>query len=627
MSQFLGAESFVISLGASVQTVQDTFKTAITAYGWRCIHEAVVPTAVLGTMTSAANAFDLNLANVAGNNAAVPVWVGCQLATPFTPTAMYLHAGEVNVQSQTDNTPRTYSLDYADAAGGPWTAHQTWTNEDRWFIGERRKYVVTGAPAKNFWRLNITAKSATTYCYINQWALENSTGQVVSNQNYLDLIPPVDQTIGDAYSREVVRLMFSGSSIMMAPVQELLQGNGQQIIFGPGTAGTAVNSITINGITVSYTGASAGATANDNLRGLYDAVKASVDANFTDWTWTWMGYIHGMRTTVAKNLTPTTVGVTINYTGSSNAPQTQTAGLAPYQSLTTDLVNGFVYYLQVNKRGLALATKTNAGYYGPLHACYGDNATAVAQLPVSDYGMPCTIMELVVGYDDVEANTGAYGRFSHYWGGANTAVYDGGYCDYNANYACNAWSKQRLGYLLQDWSNNFGADLAGAWIVLRGEGLFTGADSGAAWSVHRMACDPDTSYKYFQGGGYQYQMRVCGPVFSGLDWYRYTGALTNEQMVLAAHTDFETQLTANLLASDTSIEVTSTAGFASAGWISIQGEIIQYTSKDATHFLGCTRAKYATLAYKQYAGQLVSVVGWYVKINTGLIFWGFQKPV
>jgi len=45
-----------------------------------------------------------------------------------------------------------------------------------------------------------------------------------------------------------------------------------------------------------------------------------------------------------------------------------------------------------------------------------------------------------------------------------------------------------------------------------------------------------------------------------------------------------------------SIEVASTTGFLSSGYVRIEDEIIRYTSVDATHFLGCTRGAEGTTA-------------------------------
>ena len=48
--------------------------------------------------------------------------------------------------------------------------------------------------------------------------------------------------------------------------------------------------------------------------------------------------------------------------------------------------------------------------------------------------------------------------------------------------------------------------------------------------------------------------------------------------------------------STTSITVASTTGFPSSGYIRIEDEVINYTSTDATHFLGCTRGFQGTTA-------------------------------
>ena len=47
-----------------------------------------------------------------------------------------------------------------------------------------------------------------------------------------------------------------------------------------------------------------------------------------------------------------------------------------------------------------------------------------------------------------------------------------------------------------------------------------------------------------------------------------------------------------LASNATSITVSSTANFPSSGAILIESEWISYTSKDSTHFLGCTRGAF-----------------------------------
>ena len=306
-------------------------------------------------------------------------------------------------------------------------------------------------------------------------------------------------------------------------------------------------------------------------------------------------------------------------------PGIQMTGIQTSQSVTTDLVNGFVYYLQVNARGIALATKTNVSFYGPIHACYGENAQALAQVPSSDSAVPNTVAELVVGVDDVAANTGGSGRFTHYW----VCGYSGNYTQLDASSAsttiAHPFTKSMWSYSINDATSSPNSGYGAAWVALRGEGLFTGNDSGSAWPVHRLTCDPDTVYTTINGGSYS--GRGYGPVLTDLDWYRYTGTLNDEQMVIANCSDFITTLTSDISASDTTINVASTTGFPVAGYILISGEMVQYTSKTGTSFTGCTRAKYSTLGCIHYVDEAVYISGWFVKINTGLLFAGYQKPV
>lgn len=67
-----------------------------------------------------------------------------------------------------------------------------------------------------------------------------------------------------------------------------------------------------------------------------------------------------------------------------------------------------------------------------------------------------------------------------------------------------------------------------------------------------------------------------------------------------------TNLTANISNSDTTIPVSSTAGFPASGTVTVDLEIIAYSSLDATNFLGATRGFDGTSAVSHLSGALVS---------------------
>jgi hypothetical protein len=630
VSTFLGFESLLIALGSTNQNVLDQFRTSLTGYGWQCVRKSVYPVATLGTLGTVANAFNKDCTTSASSTAALPLWIGAQTANPFTPTVMFL-------QISTNGTyfPSNFTLDWSDD-GSTWTTHQTWTGEPNAIkFWEKRRYVVTNAPAKNYWRLNVTARLTGTTTELDEWILEDASGTQITNYGFIDVIPPSYETIGNSWTREVVRISVSGSTIAVNPIQELLQPIPMLWAFN-GVAGAVTCSITINGVTVSFVG-TAGNTAIQNARGLFEACKTSADANFLSYTWQWINYEYHF---VAYKNTPvlqasnavTGTNITIYPKGGyCGAPMSQAIGWSTNAaSVTMDVSNGFIYYLQVHSRSLALATKTNVGYYGPIHICYGDNASAIAQLPTPFIpAMPITPIELLVGTNDVAANTGGSAKFSHWW--VSTNIVSNTPRNMNDYYdSANLWNGNTLYINICDMSSNGYAPSnyitsANGFATVRAEGIYTGADTGTGYRLHRMVLDPDTVWAACCSTSYS--GRGFGPVYNKLDWYRITGTLTDEQLIMMPGTDFSTQLTANCTATDTTINVVSTAGFLSAGYIVIEGESIQYTGITSTSFTGCTRGKYATAALAHFINDTVYIGTWMVKINTGLLFAGYTKPV
>ena len=245
MSAFLGFESYLISLGSSIEDVKTTLKSAITSYGWQVISNSVTPLAVLGTITTPANALDGSETTAAGDSAALPRWVGVQMTVAFTPVEMII------LNNDQINQATVFSLDWSDN-GSAWTVHQSWTDTSiTW--RERRKFVITAAPAKNYWRLNITAGIG-TYKYIAEWRLRDSSNNTISNQIHFDVIPPVTETIGDGQARDIVRFVFTAGTIYILGLQELLTETPAWLTGYVTTGGALTTSMTIGGQTVSYVG-------------------------------------------------------------------------------------------------------------------------------------------------------------------------------------------------------------------------------------------------------------------------------------------------------------------------------------------------------------------------------------
>ena len=648
MSVFLGFSSGLIPSGATAISMQSTFASLIASYGWQIIRQAVVPTAYVGTFTNPANAFTLNTQNYA-NTTTLPAYIGCNISTGFIPVNMYLQA---DTDTAATSGPLTFTLDYS-SNGSSWTTLQTFTSQTGWTSCERRKYAISSATSQTYWRINITAVQSGTTSYIHEWTLEDANGNWLVSQPFFDCIPPTTEVIGNSNARDVLRWLFpvAGTSIQFRPIQEQLSTIPQMLSWYTATAGAVTLSITINSNTVSYTGIASNTSAQ-NARGLYEACKNSANTNFTNWTWVWNStsattlltspnQFYAIRNTIGMNLVTTSVNITTQQRSTSvyQVPQAQGSQFVSAYTVTTDIINGWIYYLQVCSRGIAMSSKTNSNYYTPVHMCYGDNASAIAQVPVADlaqYGIPCTPIELLVGTDSVVANTDAAAYASHAWGVAqpsSTYMESIGYIDYNTVYGNigSPFAHHNVANQMQDWPTNVAVmnanvQLGCGTFEMSGEGFFQGADSGNAYSIHRIGCTPGWNWNYVGGWAGNY-VKNTGPNFINLDWYKFTGtAPSNEQLLISPCNDFTTTISTTGLNTDTTINVASTTGFPSSGWLVLDGEIINYTGITSTQFTGCVRGKYMTMPVAPMSGTTIYIAAWFVFIVQGLIFGGYQLP-
>jgi hypothetical protein len=630
MSTFLGFEDFIIPLGDSVQDVQNTFETALNSYGWQTQRRALVPTAYPTTnMVNYQNAFNMVGGDYAGSNGVGSGILGVQLPISFTPTSMYIMCGTGT------QAPNTFILEYS-SDGTTWAPLQTWTNETNWFVAEQRKYTVAGAGGSNYWRLRVSSANSTTLM-IGEWALEDSSGNRVTANRFFDIIPPTTETIGNSDAMEVLRWTFGTNFINFRSIQYSKIYMSQVVAVREGNAGAVVPGITLNGATVTGAAGISTTSAKDNLRSLYEAIRVSTDPSYTDWYWEYQkpspqnaddgaDYIYG---------TKKTPGTWVNITSNGNVNTTVISGpVAPMvqgvtlwdttnTTLTTDLVDGFIYYLQVCARGIALATKTNAAFYGPIHACYADNAKALTAMPIQSFPLKPTPIELLIGWDDIPANAGASARSSHVWGISNQTVR--GISNIDSNYFYDgSWGTPfghgRIRNKILDYfiHTSYYQNIP---VSLYGSGMFSGGSAvGNDYQIHRINCIGETI------GGNDSSIVPVIPALDIRDWYKFVGVANDESLMLVGDTTMSSTLTGVVAPTDTIISVVSTAGFQLAGYLVLENEMIQYTGISGNSFTGCTRGKYTTTATSHFSGDQVSQGLWFTKINGGAILCGYIKP-
>lgn len=642
MSNFLGIPHNLINPSSLPQDAQNAISGALATGTWQVLRKALVVVATAGTFTNPGRATDLDPASMA-TAAALPATISVQMPSGYTPTALYMQAGINTGGAVQADAPAAWSLDYSDN-GTSWTTLQSWTAQANWGTQEVRKYTVTGAGSHAYWRINVTANNGAGSTAILGWWLEDASGAWSVSQAFLDTIPPVGETIGNATAREVVRMWFNPTTIGIAPIQELLTALPQIWSWDTATAGAVTHSITINGATVSFTG-SAGNTALQNARGLYAAIRASADANFTAFTWKWLpslANVQGGAYFIATQNTPgpgpsfTSSGLTTRYRAQYAQPAVQCSGFPVQATISLDLVFGTYWYLQITSRGLALVTKTNTATSGAVHMCYQANADAVAATPAADFaGAPCTPVELFVGTDAVAANAGGTARVSHFWGVAGTAITpaaihnseDGG-----SAFSPSVFNKMGHTGIIQDFGNNSATSLSSSGTgyyttTMVGEGMFSGADEGSIWPIQRLAANPMSTAEPYVA--YGVNGRIVSPGSAPLDWYKYMGASpTSEQTIIGPSNDFTTALTSAIASGDTTIPATNpiAAGFPSAGTLVIDGEIVSYTGTTTSGFTGCARGRNSTTAQSNPAGTPVNIAGHWIAVNTSLLFAGYTAP-
>lgn len=714
MSTFLAFESALVSGSSSPDSFKTQLRNSFSTRGWQIIGESLAPTAILGTFPTPANAFDGSAyATMTSTSSALPLWLGFQVAAGFTPTKMY-----INTYNNANYGPRDFTLDWSDN-GSSWTTLQTF-NEALWSQYERRGWTIVGASSHQYWRINVTTRQpGAAWTEITEFVLEDTNGIQVSNNIYFYTVPPVTETVGNAFCRDVLKFTFTTTAITVDAVQQLLTPKPQFCSMYEKTAGAVAYGFSISGpsstsfaITASFatsvmtvtstaspifvgmlvtgagipantivssfgtgsggngtynlnttpgtigsqsctgygstiTGAtgSAGSTAKDNLRSLYEALRDTSDTNFTDWNWSYqkpspqnsddtMDVIYGERKTKAANIYIT---FNSNINGSqlngfyNYAPMINNNGspalaytLGTNLSITTDYTNGWIYYLQINSRAFAIASKTNVSFYGALHGSYATNSYAVASMP--SYYKYLSPIELFVGYDGLSTNLDAFSATSHFWKLQRTFYST---VSQAATYGCTFFGGGTYRDIFHDanaWDPTAGSSNGfRVFTTLYSSNIFTSTDSvGDNFQIHKVGM----SGVYANSVIYPTTGDIFIPLSEIHDWYKFRGTATNEALLLVSDTTAVSTLSGNLDASTTpgSISLSDASNFQSSGFFIIENESFQYTGKSGNTLTGITRAVYGSSMAKHYSGDIVSQGLWFTVINGSALFCGYVKP-
>lgn len=454
----------------------------------------------------------------------------------------------------------------------------------------------------------------------------------------LYFIPPESEEIGTAQMREVVFFEVTDTAIHCRPIAQAIKAMPQSCYFKADKAGSVPYETTINGVKVSQDPATQTTTntALDNLRFLFEALKSAQQPQIQDWEWNFhykspqnandTNYILGVRKTAAPNVA---ISANANLSGGTlgsyreiGYQRAEQGSLTRSVSVNIDLVNGFIYFLQINKRGLALATRTNIAYSGPIHACYGDHKKALAALPdVGPWAAFLNPIELLVGTDEPGISR------------AKSAKLIGICAELRAGHWANTpilTSHPFCGFLIPDMLMDITTENElDHSVVLLPSGYMERGDVHDDFQIHKMTMPGSARMNtYSWGNSAPGPLQALCPPVDIDDWYHFFGSATDENLQFCADAKAITKLKTNMdrLTNYASIELESIEALPSKGVIIIENEAIEYTGISENRLTGCQRAKYATKQSAHFIGCNVHIGLWFIKIGHGCIFAGHQKP-
>jgi len=486
----------------------------------------------------------------------------------------------------------------------------------------------------------------------------------------LDVIPPATETIGDGRIQEVIRFRTEQLAIRVyGYMRAVADYVGQTFTIEEKTAGNVTGSVTIAGQTVTQSVSSAGNTATDNLRQLWLDLKASANATFLDWDFYYYppykgqvaggdkGLIVAYRKTVSgsrqaisvnANVTlydTTTAGITSGTAQkigcSFNTDHTTSPNANLTRDLTIDLTSGFTYYMSVFARTIALSTKCNSGYTGPVVASYVDNTEARSVTPKGSPQLASPIELYILcldgryGFTNTTTDVRNYAMLTHAFGfneenPGNQATLTSSGPEY--------WlgPQDMLDvFLLNEPSRNWfnvvtyynysGTATNRYWPIV---GSIFGIQLSNSEAMDDFPIHVASSQGLFVTGG-AYAPDYVVPPCNLPDVYAMLGNSPTESLHLAPDESTSTTTTANYDATTayTTVQVTSTTGFPASGHFIINNEVWSFTGKTGTTLTGCTRAQGGTKAEPSTSGAEVRPGVWFVRFNRAAMRAGFAKPV
>lgn len=499
-----------------------------------------------------------------------------------------------------------------------------------------------------------------THLTANGWQVVGEKVPVANDANargILDVIPPASSPIGNGTHMEVTRFVFARSGVSITNyIRTVAAPTLPVFTLTNNASGTSTMTVYMEDASFSFAGTS-GYTTAQNAALLLAQLQGSANEYVQMFTYSISGAV--ITATPVSTSAPmvsfqqavyNSPSVTVAVSGSDVPLYRHTRPVS--QSVACDYTNGFIYFLTVNERSIIIATKTVGNYYGPLCAFYQDRTIALAQTPPGL--MP--IESVIVPTSAITLGVKTYAAMTHCWG---TEYSSNGttnpYYSYNnispavilpncqlmhtsgamANLSC--WGRYNGYYTniengytgtAEDYSYHLGTPLASVLGIIYG----TASELSVALNYTQVLplASPGVSKAYAITSTVPspiYYTYIFPPItYEDVLFANFTATSESLHYVKNLQTTSTLQTTMDGTTSYATLDVGDASAFPASGTVIIDSETLEYTSKTGNTLNGITHAKYGTTKAAHAPGATVYVASWLVKINTGLLQAGFNKP-
>lgn len=468
---------------------------------------------------------------------------------------------------------------------------------------------------------------------------------IAETDTSLDLLP--SSPVGNEFGNNALRIVFNNGNIGFQNLVRKTESEPTRVSFGTGYTNSYLSQyggkliIKINDVeeqTISTVGKSFN-NQNEFMNYLVMELNSSINPNVSKFTFLLDEY-RGSDRIVAqvKNLADNNIVLSTNtdvwsypgYTANTYKESRVFGDKNFYPSVSVDYGTGFIYFLSIHERTISLSAKTTQNHSPIICATFVDNTLAKANTPPF-----CTPVELILTFGRPTGWRNSYGdrgySVSHGYG-YFTYKYSNDYPPlslYNGRGIVPI--KGRPFQDIVQAQNNQDQSILPAYIHWFGLSVING-NEGGDYLLDITKFNPVIN-PLFQGGireaSSAYTMRwgsMSLPSYILDDVYYFSANGTDESLHLTQDETINTKLTAEASASDLEIQVGSTEGFPPRGTITIDSEIIEYTSKTDTSFTGLTRGMYGTTPSSHISTANIYVLLWFTKVGQQVLLAGYTRP-